>query len=134
MAMDNDDQRITWLKSRGTVANAKDKIVGAVWVNGNHWCALCISLTKWSYTVMDPRNDEATFVKVDTLFRKVFHPLLDGNKRWRQEVNREYQQYDSPSCGILVLASIESYLHQQLDVPSDVDYLRLRYMLKMPLA
>ncbi|KAG4232783.1 hypothetical protein PC116_g18992 [Phytophthora cactorum] len=72
--MDNDDQRITWLKGRGTVANTTDKIVGVVWVSENHWCALCICLTKWTYIVMDPRNDEATIVKVDTLFRKVFHP------------------------------------------------------------
>lgn len=32
------------------MTNGKDNIVGAVWVNKNHWCAFCISLKKWTYT------------------------------------------------------------------------------------
>ncbi|KAE9352696.1 hypothetical protein PR003_g4259 [Phytophthora rubi] len=134
MAMSNDAQRQTWLTEHETIISAKDKIVGAVWIDKNHWCALCLSLTSWTYTVMDPRNDTATINKVDQLFKNVFFPLLSHERRWRREVNREYQQMDGISCGILVLVFIESYLFQQYDAPSDIDYLRYRYMVKMLLT
>ncbi|KAE8971684.1 hypothetical protein PR001_g26818 [Phytophthora rubi] len=132
--MSNDAQRQTWLTEHETIISAKDKIVGAVWIDKNHWCALCLSLTSWTYTVMDPRNDTATINKVDQLFKNVFFPLLSHERRWRREVNREYQQMDGISCGILVLVFIESYLFQQYDAASDIDYLRYRYMVKMLLT
>ncbi|KAG2942060.1 hypothetical protein PC116_g2772 [Phytophthora cactorum] len=36
MAMDNAKQRMTWLKGQATIAQAKDTIVGAFWVDKNH--------------------------------------------------------------------------------------------------
>ncbi|KAG3087761.1 hypothetical protein PI124_g17682 [Phytophthora idaei] len=134
MAMDNAEQRMTWLKGQDTIAQAKDTIVGAVWVDKNHWCGLCICKARQTYTVMDPRNDEATIGKVETLFRDVLYPLLEHEKRWKRDVNHDYQQLNSTSCGILVLAFIESYLFQEYNAPSDSDYLRYRYMLKLLLA
>ncbi|KAJ8578577.1 hypothetical protein ON010_g630 [Phytophthora cinnamomi] len=85
MAMNTDAERIAWLESNRIIADAKDNIVGAVLLDGDHWCALCISLERWTYTVMDPRNDRKAVDAVDTLFKNVFPPppfskmTRDGN-------------------------------------------------------
>ncbi|GMF35011.1 unnamed protein product [Phytophthora fragariaefolia] len=46
LAMDLDEERIAWLENNRTVEDAKNNIVGAVLFDGNHWCALCISLER----------------------------------------------------------------------------------------
>ncbi|KAE9320671.1 hypothetical protein PF001_g5278 [Phytophthora fragariae] len=134
MAMDDDAARVAWLESNDIVKDATNHIVGAVLLGGDHWCALCISLERWTYTVMDPRNDKKSIDLLDELFKNVFNPLLNQDKRWKRVVNRDYQQMDGVSCGIWVLAFIESYLYQSYDAPGDVDYLRYRYLVKVLLA
>ncbi|KAE9225799.1 hypothetical protein PF004_g11829 [Phytophthora fragariae] len=134
MATDNDAARVVWLESNDTVKDAKNHIVGAVLLGGDHWCALCISLERWTYTVMDTKNDKKSIDLLDELFKNVFNPLLNQDKRWKRVVNRDYQQIDGGSCGIWVLAFIEIYLYQSYDAPGDVDYLRYRYLVKVLLA
>ncbi|GMF49562.1 unnamed protein product [Phytophthora fragariaefolia] len=121
LAMDSDEERIAWLENNWTVKGAKNNIVGAVLFDCNHWCALCISLERWTYTVMDPMNDDKTVDCIDTVFKNCFSPLLNHDKRWKSVVRREYQQINGVSCGTWVLAFIESYLYQSYDAPADVD-------------
>ncbi|KAE9306741.1 hypothetical protein PF008_g21399 [Phytophthora fragariae] len=115
MAMDNYTARVAWLESNNTVKDAKNHIVGAV-------------------EITDPRNDKKSIDLLDELFKNVFNPLLNQDKRWKRVVNRDYQQMDGVSCGIWVLAFIESYLYQSYDAHGDVDYLMFRYLVKVLLA
>jgi hypothetical protein len=86
------------------------------------------------YKVMDPRNDKDTIKKVEVIFRTISLPLLPQEKGWRRDVSQYFQQLDGSSCGVLVLAFIESYLFDTEDIPSDTNLLRFRYLLKVLLA
>ncbi|KAL3660529.1 hypothetical protein V7S43_014272 [Phytophthora oleae] len=110
MGIGTDEERIKWLKEHAVISSSGEKIV------------------------MDLRNDEGTIEAIERIFQRIFLPLLPQEKRWRREVSRYFQQLDGESCGVLVLAVIESYLFDSLDIPSDTKLLRFRYMLKILLS
>ncbi|GMF53034.1 unnamed protein product [Phytophthora fragariaefolia] len=130
LAIRTDEERLEWLKKNKIAHLSEEKIVGALWMNTNHWCGLGICTKQYVYTIMDPRNDKFTIEKIDRIFRQVFLPLLPSEKRWKRDVSRYFQQTDGSSCGVLVLAFIESYLFPNQYIPSDTKLLRFRYLLK----
>ncbi|KAF4131140.1 hypothetical protein GN958_ATG19685 [Phytophthora infestans] len=79
---------------------------------------------------MDPHNHEMTTDKVTNIFKKMFILLLKQSKRWKRVVSREYLQMDGSSCGIGVLAFIESYIFDTYEAAGDADDLRYRYSVK----
>ncbi|KAK1930275.1 hypothetical protein P3T76_014235 [Phytophthora citrophthora] len=134
MGLGTDEERLEWLKEHTVISSSGDKIVGALWLRKDHWCGIGISLKTYVFKIMDLRNNEATIDAIERIFRRTFLPLLPQEKRWRREISRFFQQLDGESCGVLVLAFIESYLFESLDIPSDTKLLRFHYMLKILLS
>ncbi|GMF34269.1 unnamed protein product [Phytophthora fragariaefolia] len=130
MAIHTDEERLEWLKKNKIAHLSEEKIVGALWMNTNHWCGLGICIKQYAYTIMGPRNDKSAIEQVDRIFRQVILSLLPSEKRWKRDVSRYFHQTDGSSCGVLALAFIESYLFPNRYIPSDTKMLRFRSILK----
>lgn len=83
-------------------------IIGALLINNNHWLAVYIDITNFTFTIIDPLGSRAyqtRFFNIWTDYYKNRNDCIERN--WTTKYFEHSIQKDSVNCGVLVCVFLE---------------------------
>lgn len=103
-------------------------------VNGNHWCAVEINISKREFTYLDPFGEE---LSTSISYLKKFITYLEKSDQlnelqnvhcWKMISKKHIEQRDAYNCGIFILYFFKQLIkNKSLDEYADMNELRKQY-------